>query len=56
MGEREIIDASDRGPVTIDQIKNDLVALGVEPGMTLIVHSSLSALGWVSGGAQALCR
>ncbi len=37
-------------PATIDSIRSDLTALGVEPGMVLLVHSSLSKLGWVNGG------
>lgn len=41
------------GPVTVESLTRDLHALGVEPGMTLIVHSAMSAMGWVCGGAQA---
>jgi len=51
-GERQI--ESTPHPATKNSIKIDLTALGVRPGMVLLVHSSLSAMGWVSGGAVAV--
>ncbi|RIW28842.1 aminoglycoside N(3)-acetyltransferase [Bacillus salacetis] len=41
-------------PHTISSLFNDFQRLGVHKGMTLIVHSSLSSLGWVCGGAAAV--
>ena len=40
-------------PVSIRSLTADLRALGVRPGATMIVHSSLSSLGWVIGDAPA---
>ncbi len=43
------------GPlVTQADIVRDLRALGIHPGMTLLVHSSLSKIGWVAGGQVAV--
>ncbi|MFG2883133.1 aminoglycoside N(3)-acetyltransferase [Streptomyces sp. NPDC048297] len=46
-----------RGPlVTRDSAGAQLRALGVESGEILLAHSSLSALGWVNGGAVAVVQ
>lgn len=43
------------GPATIESLASDLHGLGVRPGDVLMVHSSLSAIGFVLGGPQAVC-
>lgn len=53
MGEREVIEGSS-GPTTVDSLAEDLSALGVAPGDVLLVHASLSSLGWVCGGPSAV--
>ncbi|MGY6501779.1 MAG: aminoglycoside N(3)-acetyltransferase [Acidimicrobiales bacterium] len=53
MTEAEAIDRVDT-PATVESLVADLRALGPAPGATVIVHSSLSRLGYVVGGAQAV--
>jgi aminoglycoside 3-N-acetyltransferase len=53
MSEFRIIELT-RHPNTVNSIYNDLKKLGVNEGDTVLVHSSLSNIGWVCGGAQAV--
>jgi aminoglycoside 3-N-acetyltransferase len=41
-------------PNSVQSLAGQLYALGVREGQTLIAHSSLRALGWTCGGAQAV--
>ncbi len=43
-------------PGTRESISGDLRQLGVSPGMILLVHSSLSAIGWVNGGPVTIIQ
>jgi aminoglycoside 3-N-acetyltransferase len=53
MSEADAI-ASPAGPVSVTSLSADLTALGLRHGDVAFVHSSLSALGWVCGGAVAV--
>ncbi len=50
------IEAETQEPRTRASLATDLRALGLEPGMIVILHSSLSSLGWVCGGAVAVVQ
>jgi len=54
MSEADTIHASGDLPVTREELVADLRALGVNGERPVLVHSSLSRLGWVCGGAQAV--
>lgn len=53
MTEQKVIDNTP-APITITRLGDDLQQLGLESGQTVLVHSSLSKLGWVCGGTQAV--
>lgn len=55
MSEKDIIEQT-RAPVTVSGIVWDLGQLGVREGDVVIVHSSLSRMGWVCGGTQAVVQ
>ena len=38
---------------TCEQLRADLQALGIHPGISLLMHSSYKSLGGIEGGAAA---
>ncbi len=46
-----VVNYAGPAPQTRESVSDDLRALGVRPGGILLIHTSLSSLGWVSGGA-----
>lgn len=55
MSEADSVARSD-SPRTVGTLADDLRSLGLGEGAILIVHSSLSSLGWVAGGAVAVIQ
>jgi aminoglycoside 3-N-acetyltransferase len=53
MSEAEVI-AATTTPATVETLVRDLRALALEHGATVMVHTSMSKLGFVVGGAQAV--
>jgi aminoglycoside 3-N-acetyltransferase len=53
VSERDVIDRTP-APATESTLRADLAALGVGLGDTLVVHTSLSAMGFVIGGPQTV--
>ena len=53
MSEDKVVEKT-KMPATVESLQTDLRALGVRPGMVVLVHSSLSAMGWVCGGSVAV--
>ena len=55
MSEEKIISET-KEPVTKSLLVKQFTELGIKKGMTLLVHSSLSSLGWVCGGAVTVIK
>lgn len=55
MGEQDVIPVTSE-PETEDTLGAALRAIGVREGGVILVHSSLSSLGWVCGGSLAALR
>ena len=53
MSEKEIVQKTEF-PATVESLQADFCSLGVKPGMVVLMHSSLSAMGWVCGGSVAV--
>lgn len=55
MSEAETI-AAQAAPQTVDSLTAEFQRIGLQEGMTVLVHSSMSKLGWVCGGPVAVVQ
>ena len=56
MSEADAVKQTEGLPATVESLAEDLAALGVVSGSVVLIHASLSALGWVCGGAVAVVQ
>lgn len=54
MSEEVIIHNTKDSPITYTSLVADLLKIGIKPGMNILVHSSLSSIGWVCGGVVSV--
>jgi aminoglycoside N3'-acetyltransferase len=54
MSEQPVTGDGGMEPVAVSSLADDLKALGIRPGDTVMVHTSLRSPGYVIGGAQAV--
>ncbi|MGI8313985.1 aminoglycoside N(3)-acetyltransferase [Halobacillus mangrovi] len=55
MSEKKVIDQTFE-PQTVESLKQDLSNLGIKEGDLILVHASMKAIGWTSGGPQAVIQ
>jgi aminoglycoside 3-N-acetyltransferase len=55
MSEIDVVNGT-RLPITVTSLVHDLRQLGIQAGDHVLVHSSLSSMGWVCGGPQAIIQ
>ncbi|QUH27449.1 AAC(3) family N-acetyltransferase [Vallitalea guaymasensis] len=53
--EKDIIDGTST-PNTRNSLRKQLEEMGLKKGMTVIIHSSMSNIGWISGGSVAVVQ
>lgn len=53
MGIKKILNNT-KTPITVKTLEQDFYRIGLRDGMTVLLHSSLSSMGWVCGGAVAV--
>lgn len=56
MSEDKIIERTKNKPVTYSSLITDFTKIGIKPKMNLLVHSSLSSIGWVCGGVVSVIK